>query len=465
MDVDALADKIIAVAQGEGSEETSNGWTWPEEGCTGAARQGKGPGDGHCATSGTSSLHFADDVTEDAGKLADKLEEIMSFESNVKGKAKGGKSKGKGKGGKRDVQCWHCGKIGHVAAECWQKDAEMEQYRASKGKGKAKGSSKGEWEDPIKGSWSKSSWKGKGNPWGSRKGTYWFDQTNCSSSDGDRAWAFSVEARTAEDSSEFSNPKISCKPKVWERPPGLSPPVLTSSTWDAFRESETEFDDEMLTMKVDMVNPLKRRKPHMPRSTFISKPQARKKAKADSMLVDQSIKENEGMMQVSPMLARSENAVMNAPCLTSAPLQGRKREYGSRLASRRRRLGTNAKCDGQWVRCECGATRNVSHLSHYRIRRVASWSRIHVSQRRYHAELGRAEAGVVLDNGGETMIKYQIADVSRALNSITEICDAGHADLGNHVIFGRRGGMVVNLETGKTTHFQRRITSIAWTTG
>ena len=236
MDVDALADKILAVAQGEGSEGTSNDWTWPEEGCTGAARHCKGPGDGHCATSGTSSLHFADDVTEDAGKLADKLEEIMSFVSNLKGKGKDGKSKGKGKGGKKNVQCWHCGKIGHVATECWQKDAEMEQYRASKGKGKAKGSSKGEWEDPSKGSWSKSSWKGKGNPWGSRKGTYWFDQTNCSSSDGDRAWAFSVEARTAQDSSEFLNPKISCKPKVWETPPGLSPPVLTSSTWDAFRD-------------------------------------------------------------------------------------------------------------------------------------------------------------------------------------------------------------------------------------
>ena len=81
--MDALADKIIAVAQGEGSEGTSNGWTWPEEGCTGAARQGNGPGDGHCATSGTSSLHFADDVTEDAGKLADKLEEIMSVVSNL----------------------------------------------------------------------------------------------------------------------------------------------------------------------------------------------------------------------------------------------------------------------------------------------------------------------------------------------------------------------------------------------
>ena len=72
---------------------------------------------------------------KNAGKLADKLEEIMSFVSNLRGKGKDGKSKGKVKGGKRGV-CWRCGKIGHVAAECWQKDAEMELYRASEGQRK-----------------------------------------------------------------------------------------------------------------------------------------------------------------------------------------------------------------------------------------------------------------------------------------------------------------------------------------
>ena len=45
--------------------------------------------------------------------------------------------------------------------------------------------------------------------------------------------------------------------------------------------------------------------------------------------------------------------------------------------------------------------------------------------------LGEQKLCVVLNNGGETMVKYQIADVSRALNSITEMCDAGHPDLGN----------------------------------
>ena len=37
---------------------------------------------------------------------------------------------------------------------------------------------------------------------------------------------------------------------------------------------------------------------------------------------------------------------------------------------------------------------------------------------------------------------------------IIEICDAGHSDSGSPVVLGRRGGMVVNLET-KATLCQR----------
>ena len=69
--------------------------------------------------------------------------------------------------------------------------------------------------------------------------------------------------------------------------------------------------------------------------------------------------------------------------------------------------------------------------------------------------LGEQRLNVVLDNSKETSVKYQIADVSRALNSVAEICDAGHPDYGNKVIFGREGGAIVNLATGKTTRFGR----------
>jgi len=64
--------------------------------------------------------------------------------------------------------------------------------------------------------------------------------------------------------------------------------------------------------------------------------------------------------------------------------------------------------------------------------------------------LGERKLEGVLDSGRPIALKYQIADVSRALNAVTEICDAGH-----HVIFGRRGGVIVNLESGRTTPFER----------
>ena len=64
--------------------------------------------------------------------------------------------------------------------------------------------------------------------------------------------------------------------------------------------------------------------------------------------------------------------------------------------------------------------------------------------------LGEQKLEGVLDSGRPIALKYQIADVSRALNAVTEICDAGH-----HVIFGKKGGVIVNLESGRTTPFER----------
>ena len=136
MEVDRLADKILEATR-EGADGCAwSEWAWPScpDGSHGdhnsgnSTYDGKGPG----ATQEGESEHTS---------VCDKLEEVMSFVKGMKGKGKGGKdSKGKGKQGKWDMQCWHCGKYGDRVNECWQKDAEMDAYRAEKGKAKGKGS-------------------------------------------------------------------------------------------------------------------------------------------------------------------------------------------------------------------------------------------------------------------------------------------------------------------------------------
>ena len=54
------------------------------------------------------------------------------------------------------------------------------------------------------------------------------------------------------------------------------------------------------------------------------------------------------------------------------------------------------------------------------------------------------------DAGDHANMTYQVAEVRRPLTSIAKLCDRG-----NRVVFGRGGGIIQNLKTGKTTHFRR----------
>ena len=104
----------------------------------------------------------------------------------------------------------------------------------------------------------------------------------------------------------------------------------------------------------------------------------------------------------------------------------------------------------------CGI-RTASNVFPSPNQRVTSWSGgVHASQRRYHPNLEEQKLGVVLVDGRDALIKYQIAHVSRALHS-------GHRDSGKHVVFGRRGCMTVNLRRGRRRISRWRRTSIAWT--
>ena len=64
--------------------------------------------------------------------------------------------------------------------------------------------------------------------------------------------------------------------------------------------------------------------------------------------------------------------------------------------------------------------------------------------------LGEQCLNILLEDGRESKVKYNIADVSRPLNSISEICDGG-----NQVIFGKGGGIIYNIESGNETYFKR----------
>ena len=58
-------------------------------------------------------------------------------------------------------------------------------------------------------------------------------------------------------------------------------------------------------------------------------------------------------------------------------------------------------------------------------------------------------------DGWETNARYQSADVPKPLNSISEICDGGGPE-GQFVLFSERGGLILNLESGRRMAFDRQ---------
>ena len=64
------------------------------------------------------------------------------------------------------------------------------------------------------------------------------------------------------------------------------------------------------------------------------------------------------------------------------------------------------------------------------------------------SNLGEKCLHMVTEEGKHTRRTWQIADISRPLSSVRQICKKG-----NKVIFGMYGGVIQNLETGDETHF------------
>ena len=68
--------------------------------------------------------------------------------------------------------------------------------------------------------------------------------------------------------------------------------------------------------------------------------------------------------------------------------------------------------------------------------------------------LGEQELDIVTEEWDERKVKYQIADVTRPLNAVSEICDAGGEE-GQLAIFCKSGGIVYNPVMGCQTSSNR----------
>ena len=65
--------------------------------------------------------------------------------------------------------------------------------------------------------------------------------------------------------------------------------------------------------------------------------------------------------------------------------------------------------------------------------------------------LGEQKVRACTEDGDQTELLFQVADVSKPLVSVAAICEKG-----NRVIFGRSGGVVKNLKTGREIPLARR---------
>ena len=67
------------------------------------------------------------------------------------------------------------------------------------------------------------------------------------------------------------------------------------------------------------------------------------------------------------------------------------------------------------------------------------------------ANLGQQTLRVQTNEGKDSKVVYQIAEVIRPLTAISGTCDQG-----NWVVYTLQGGFIMDCQTGRRTHFERR---------
>ena len=368
------------------------------------------------------------------------------------------RSKGKGRGGKgrapmdvdEGIRCYYCGEMGHRKAQCPVLDRVMKEWRGKRGgkdKGKGKGGWKGEWgRNPWAGG-SKGGWnheysqgdygKGKGE-WGSGaskgKGLYGLDGPSlCEDPWWGEETAFGLFM--AEEADRGAAWKPCPAPAGPPRHHTRSRPrgdLLLKNAYDVLAEDDDE-EPDVEYPKLEEAVKVTKKKPKCPR--FRQKTSKQTARKQDRKIDDQI----ESMLHYLDMDDEPDDH--DDPMYAVA--------------------GPWSRDGGEWLKVasvvDSGAAEHVTS------RDMAPGVRITPSagSRRgqtYVAANGDAMANegeqaltVLTEEGAMADMTFQITDVRRPLCSVGKICDRG-----NRVIFGRGGGVIHNLSSGRLTPFKRR---------
>ena len=353
---------------------------------------------------------------------------------------KGGKG-GKGFKGKGQFQgeCGYCGVYGHKLSECRKKDRDMQEIRKGGGKG---GKGKDNWYG--KGGYGGFGGKGGGQGWqgfnlgkgfgkgkgmgkGAAFGFEWQNPTAQAAEPGRNAWHLSLTPTVAP-------------------PPGLSKTVKTTNSFKAFEEEE---EDQFEVLNYEDLKKEGNDFTRVLEAFKTNLPQGEQEFPAiDGNYSKKSVRNRGKMPHVTKDKYKPLNLFNKMP---------EKKELNALPT------GYHRQEDG-WIKLrgvmDSGASCSVIHPSMCPDYEVQPSAGSLAGQKFTSASgdeipnLGQQLLDVETMDGRSGMARYQSADVTRPLNSITEICDAGGED-GQYVIFSKYGGAVINLDHGRQTPFDR----------
>jgi len=344
--------------------------------------------------------------------------------------------------------------------QCRKKDREMEEYRKGKGKGGkggyggfggyGKSQGKGGYQPKgwHKGGWPKGGGKGGFKGKGSAYGLGWGEPNAPWDQGSPNPWTLNVLTK-AEPVEAWLAPKRPCKPMKAQNamtmkahnvspPPGLTRgfEILTmdEAKEEFWGQSENKYEEEFpkamkaSVMKANKMPPMKNYSKRQVRAIGNEGPKRVWKAKDERpkqcMILTKAVPATKTL---SPFLAPTPDK------------EGWVRVKGVMDSGASESVAPPSLCPHYDISPSAGSIAGQHYMS---------------AGEELIPNLGQQTLDIVTDSGNDSQVRYQMAEISRPLNAVSEICDAGGAE-GQHVLFTKWGGIIYNLESGQKTYFQR----------